>query len=50
MSTASLKEVLMLLLFHSFLKKYGADELKDFRPISLVGVCIKLLLSYWQID
>ena len=31
-------------------KKYGADELKDFRPISLVGVCIKLLLSYWQID
>jgi hypothetical protein len=31
-------------------KKHGADEIKDFRPISLVGVCIKLLLSYWRID
>jgi hypothetical protein len=28
-------------------KKHGADAIKDFRPISLVGVYIRLLLRCW---
>ena len=31
-------------------KKHDAEEVKDFRPISLVGVFIKSLLKSWLID
>ena len=31
-------------------KKGGTDDLKDFRPISLVGSLYKILAMFWIID
>ena len=31
-------------------KKGGSEDLKDFRPIILVGVCINARRKFWRID
>ena len=31
-------------------KKGGSEDLKDFRPIILVEVCINARLKFWRID
>lgn len=50
MIEGSLKKSLGAMFLVLILKKGGAQDLKDFTPISLVGSLYKLLAKFWQRD